>query len=54
MALGNENKKLFRCTSYDSKEISIEDGLSKKKFLQKMFYNVISHMNQSSKELCSY
>ncbi len=47
-------KNLFRCTSYDSKEISIEDGLSKKKFLQKMFYNVISHMNQSSKELCSY
>lgn len=47
-------KNLFRSVSYDSNEIIIEYKFSKKIFLQKMFNNVISHMNISSKELCSY
>lgn len=49
-----KNKNLFRYVSYEGKTLSIESGCTKKKFLQKMFSDVICHMNNSGGELCSY
>ena len=49
-----KTKNLFRCASYNSSKISIENNYSKKSFLQQMFNDVISHMNKSSEKLCSY
>jgi hypothetical protein len=49
-----KTKNLFRYVSYDGEEMPIEDDRTKKNFLQEMFNNVISHMNRSSRSLCSY
>lgn len=49
-----KTKNLFRYVSYEGEEITIGDNYTKKDFLQEMFRKVISHMNNSSKALCSY
>lgn len=49
-----KTKNLFRYVSYDGKEMTLDENTSKKIFLEDMFNKVISHMNKSSKELCSY
>ena len=51
-----KTKNLFRSVSYESSEIEQDEKNkdNKKYFLQNMFGNVISHMNNSSKKLCSY
>lgn len=49
-----KKKNLFRYVSYDGEVISINDDCTKKRFLQQMFSDVIAHMNNSSKKLCSY
>lgn len=49
-----KEKDLFRCASYEGNQNVRAAGNSKKLFLQEMFGNVISHMNNTSKTLCSY
>lgn len=49
-----KTKNLFRYVSYDGEELNIIPNYNKKSFLENMFNSVISHMNKSSRKLCSY
>lgn len=49
-----KTKNLFRYASYDGEAIHKNNNCTKKSFLQKMFSDIISHMNNPGKELCSY